>query len=308
MKLNKYFISLSISLGLIFIQCNLKQEEGSFFILDLASGQAASQALEFKVGGSLAGLTSGNVTLQLNGTENLNLTQNGNFQFASNLSSGTDYDVVVVQQPTGLSCSINNDSGKISNTSVSNLEVICNNGKKIFITAANYNGNLTSSIGLGTFSNGILGADARCMADTNKPTDSSTYKAFIVDGSNRRACQFENCGISGRFEGLDWVLKRNIKYIRASDSTNLFTSNNSAIYLFGNFNAPLSSGGPVQTWTGFAQNVKWVNSSNDCEDWTSSDTGDDGRAGSTNQTDYTSIRNSNTLACNQNHHLICVEQ
>lgn len=308
MKLNKYFIFLSISLGLILFQCNLKQEEGSFFILDLASGQASSQALEFKVGGSLAGLTSGNVTLQLNGTENLNLNQNGNFQFSSNLSSGTDYDVVVVQQPTGLSCSINNDSGKISNSSVNNLEVICSNGKKIFITVANFNGNLTSSIGSGTFGNGILGADARCMADTNKPTDSSTYKAFIVDGSNRRACQFENCGISGRLEGLDWVLKRNTKYIRASDSTNLFTSNNSAIFLFGNFNAPLSSGGPVQTWTGLAQNVKWVNSSDDCENWTSSDTDDDGRAGSTDQTDYTSIRNPNTLACNQNHHLICVEQ
>ena len=69
-------------------------------------------------------------------------------------------------------------------------------GKTLFVTAAGYNGNL----------GGVSGADAKCMADANKPSDGKTYKAMLTDGSTRIACTSANCTTSGNAEHLGWVL------------------------------------------------------------------------------------------------------
>lgn len=61
---------------------------------------------------------------------------------------------------------------------------------KTFITAAKFNGDIQSAGGQAT---AIESADSLCMADANKPTDSSTYKAMLVDGTNRLACTTSLC-------------------------------------------------------------------------------------------------------------------
>jgi len=300
----KYLFS-HILIGLFFLNnCNLKKADETFFILDIASLTGSN----FKVAGSLTGLTSGSLTLQLNGSESLILSQDGNFEFATSLATGSSYEVTVSSQPSNFYCATANASGTVLNVSISNLTVTCNAGKRIFVTASNYNGDLTADIGSGAYANGILGADARCMADANKPT-TGTFKAMIVDDEDRRACSTDNCTTSGTAEHIDWVLSPNAKYIREPGSASLFTTNSRGIFVFGTMDAPFASMGSVQTWGGFTTIVgKWQTSSSDCSNWTTSGAGSNGRVGSTNQTDYTAIRNSNSIACNQNHHLLCVEQ
>jgi len=80
------------------------------------------------VGGSLTGLPSGtSVTLQNNGKNNLTLTQNGRFTFSDTLDDGDDYNVTVLTQPAGATCTPSSNTGKINSKGddVENVVVSC---------------------------------------------------------------------------------------------------------------------------------------------------------------------------------------
>ncbi len=57
----------------------------------------------YTVGGTISGL-SGTVTLQNNGGDNLTLSTNGSFTFATALADGSSYTVTVATQPSGQTC------------------------------------------------------------------------------------------------------------------------------------------------------------------------------------------------------------
>lgn len=76
----------------------------------------------YTVGGALTGLLAGkSVVLQDNGGDDLTLTANGTFTFAT----GATYDVTVLTQPTGEACTVTNGSGTIGSTNVTNVAVLC---------------------------------------------------------------------------------------------------------------------------------------------------------------------------------------
>lgn len=80
------------------------------------------------VGGTLTGLATGaSVTLQNNGKDNLTLTQNGRFTFNNTLDDDDDYNVTVLTQPVGQTCTVANGSGKINSKGddVENVQVSC---------------------------------------------------------------------------------------------------------------------------------------------------------------------------------------
>src|SRR5712691_328654 len=62
------------------------------------------------VGGTVSGL-SGTVVLQNNGTANLTVSANGSFTFPAAINSGSLYNVTVLTQPTGETCSVANGAG-----------------------------------------------------------------------------------------------------------------------------------------------------------------------------------------------------
>ena len=77
----------------------------------------------YSIGGSIAGL-AGTVVLQDNGTDNLSLTGNGAFAFATSLQPNATYDVTVVTQPAGQVCSVSNGTGTAS-APITNVTVVC---------------------------------------------------------------------------------------------------------------------------------------------------------------------------------------
>ena len=78
----------------------------------------------FTIGGTLSGLTSGTVTLQDNGTDNLSLSKNGTFTFATPVASGSGYNVTVKTQPSGQFCTLANNAG-VATANVTNVQVTC---------------------------------------------------------------------------------------------------------------------------------------------------------------------------------------
>jgi len=83
----------------------------------------------FSISGSLNGLSAGtSLTLQNNGADDLTLTANGDFDFATALNDGSPYSVTVLTQPdpaANLQCSVSNASGTLSGANVSNVSVTC---------------------------------------------------------------------------------------------------------------------------------------------------------------------------------------
>ena len=61
----------------------------------------------YTVGGSVSGL-NGTLVLQNNGGDDLSITADGPFAFATELADGSGYNVTVSSQPTGQTCFVSN--------------------------------------------------------------------------------------------------------------------------------------------------------------------------------------------------------
>ena len=81
-------------------------------------------ATGFTIGGNLTGLTSGTVVLEDNGSDDLSLTANGAFTFATPVAAGGTYMVTVKTQPAGQNCVVSNGSGT-ANADVNTVTVAC---------------------------------------------------------------------------------------------------------------------------------------------------------------------------------------
>jgi len=81
-------------------------------------------AATYTVGGSVSGL-SGTVVLQNNSGDNLQLTSNAAFAFATSVTDGNAYAVTVLTQPSGQTCSVTSGSGSVSGANVTGVTVNC---------------------------------------------------------------------------------------------------------------------------------------------------------------------------------------
>lgn len=79
------------------------------------------------VGGTISGLDGTGLILQDNGGDDLAITADGTFLFASKVASGASYAVTVKTQPTDLSqtCVVTNGNGTITNADITNVGVTC---------------------------------------------------------------------------------------------------------------------------------------------------------------------------------------
>lgn len=81
----------------------------------------------YSVGGTVSGL-AGTVVLQNNGGDQLTVSANGSFTFPSKVASGSSYNVTILTQPAGQSCSVTNGSNTISTADVTNVAITCVTG------------------------------------------------------------------------------------------------------------------------------------------------------------------------------------
>jgi hypothetical protein len=103
--------------------CVVTSGTGSIGSSNVTSVQVACTTNSFTIGGTVNGLT-GTLTLQ-NGGEMLTVTTNG-FTFTSPVLSGNTYNVMVVGQPSGQTCSVTaGASGTVANGNVTNVVISC---------------------------------------------------------------------------------------------------------------------------------------------------------------------------------------
>lgn len=81
----------------------------------------------FSVGGTISGLSSGEVVLQNNGENSLTVSTNGRFTFTTRLQAGSTYQVTVSSAPAGYTCTVSNGSGTIGRVNAADVSVVCSN-------------------------------------------------------------------------------------------------------------------------------------------------------------------------------------
>lgn len=99
----------------------------------------ASASAGVKIGGTVTGLTGTGLVLQDNKGDNLTITQNGSFTFATAVATGAAYAVTVATQPSSptQNCTVVNGTGTAASTDVTSVMVNCAGVGKFAYTASN---------------------------------------------------------------------------------------------------------------------------------------------------------------------------
>jgi preprotein translocase subunit SecG len=116
------------------------------------SNVAVTCATAYDIGGTVTGLT-GTVVLQNNAGDDLSVSADGSFTFATSVLSGGAYAVTVLTQPVGQTCTVSSGSGTVSGADVTNVAVDCASVLTLGVTLnpdrARPGEGLTASIRLG---------------------------------------------------------------------------------------------------------------------------------------------------------------
>lgn len=87
-------------------------------------------ASTFTVGGTVTGLNGSGLVLQNNGGDNLAISANGGFTFATAVVTGGGYTVTVLTPPSNpdQTCGVANAAGTVAGGAVSNIVITCSIG------------------------------------------------------------------------------------------------------------------------------------------------------------------------------------
>ncbi len=95
-------------------------------LLQACSSGGGGPAPTYTVGGSVTGLGNTPVVLQNNnGAETLSISTNTTYTFTTALTQGTAYNITVLTQPTGYSCSVSNSTGTVGQQNITTIAVTC---------------------------------------------------------------------------------------------------------------------------------------------------------------------------------------
>ena len=106
--------------------CTAANGAGTLAGANISNVAVSCTANEYTVGGYLSGLASGKtIVLTNNGGDDLSLTADGGFAFATPVAFGAGYSVAIKTQPVGETCSVNNAAGTVPDAPVSQVSVTC---------------------------------------------------------------------------------------------------------------------------------------------------------------------------------------
>jgi 6-phosphogluconolactonase (cycloisomerase 2 family) len=145
----------------------------------------------YSVGGTITGL-SGTVVLQNNSSNNLSVSANGAFIFPGYLTGGSAYNVTVLTQPAGQSCSVSAGSGSVNKT-ITSVVVTCTITTSRYAYVANAGSNNISQFNIGT--DGALTAmiTAKVSAGTNPYSiaiDPAVKYAYVANSGSNNVSQY----------------------------------------------------------------------------------------------------------------------
>jgi len=106
--------------------CSVSQGTGTVTTAAIDNVAITCAPVAYPVSGTVSGLASGaSLSLQNNGADNLTVSGNGFFQFATRVASAGTYAVTVLAQPATQTCTVSNGSGTVGSAAITNVAVYC---------------------------------------------------------------------------------------------------------------------------------------------------------------------------------------
>lgn len=211
------------------------------FETNLTAAYATAASGSYTVGGTASGLT-GSVVLQDNGGSNITVSANGGFTFSTNLANNAAYDVTVLTQPSGQTCTVSNGAGLVSGGNITNVAVVCSSNSNTYsvggtvsglagslVLQDNNGGNLTvSSNGTFTFTTNVASGSPYSVTVLTHPASQScsvtngTGTIGTADVSNVNVnCSTNTYSVGGTVSGLSGSV-----VLQDNSSNNLTVSTN----------------------------------------------------------------------------------
>ena len=104
--------------------CTASKNTGRISGANIVDVVVTCSSTTYTVGGMVSGLT-GTAMLQINGTNDLELSTNGSFVFTDPVANGSGYSIAVKNQPAEQICTLNSNTGAVSGSNVTNVTVAC---------------------------------------------------------------------------------------------------------------------------------------------------------------------------------------
>jgi len=168
--------------------CSVSTGAGTVSGSNISNVTVVCSTNSYTVGGSVSGL-SGTVVLQNNGGDNLTVSANGSFTFATQIASGSPYSVTVFNQPNGQSCSASNGAGTMSLANVTSVSITCSSNNisgYIYTVAGN---------GVGGFSGDGGSATSAQFFNPNNVALDDASNLYVSDEGNQRIRKVDTNGI-----------------------------------------------------------------------------------------------------------------
>ncbi len=107
--------------------CSIANGEGTVTSADVTDVTVTCTRRQFTVGGVVGGLAGSGLVLRNNGADDLTITEDGSFTFATAIDSGRTYEVEVISQPTSPAqeCTVESASGTVEAENVTSVSVQC---------------------------------------------------------------------------------------------------------------------------------------------------------------------------------------
>lgn len=107
--------------------CTVSNGAGNLAGANVTNVSISCVTNQYVISGDINGLGAGDVVLQNNGGDDLTVSDDGAFMFATALDDLSDYEVTVLTQPTSpnQTCTVSNGSGTLSGGNVTNVTVNC---------------------------------------------------------------------------------------------------------------------------------------------------------------------------------------
>jgi|GEM_PF-6822797 len=156
--------------------CTVGSGTGTIAGANVTDVSVVCSADAYTVGGTVAGLGAGkSVVLQNNGGDDLTVSADGAFTFATAVADGGEYAVTVATQPAGQTCAVASGTGTVAGADVTDVSVACEPD-----IIAGYRSRWTLSgtlVDSGTAGNDLSGWEREGEDDV--PADFTTYSTTV---------------------------------------------------------------------------------------------------------------------------------
>lgn len=144
------------------------------------------------IGGSISGLSAGNLVIQ-NGSEILTVSANASsFQFVTPVAEGGDYNVQIISSPGGLTCTASNNTGINVVANVTNVNIACSPDS--FTIGGTISGLVGTGLVLQNNSAEILnvGSSATSFTFATPVSDGGGYNVQVISSPTGYTCTANN--------------------------------------------------------------------------------------------------------------------